>query len=64
MYLTTRTRLYISYVISRLSRYTNNPNTLHWTALERVFKYLKDTIDYRLNYVGYPTVLEGYTDVN
>lgn len=64
VYLTTRTRLDISYAISRLSRYTNNQSILHWIALERVFEYLKSTIDYGLNYVGYPAVLERYTDAN
>ncbi|GKE96300.1 zinc finger, CCHC-type containing protein, partial [Tanacetum coccineum] len=32
--------------------------------LDRVLKYLKKTIDYRLTYTGYPLVLEGYTDAS
>ncbi|GJY78050.1 hypothetical protein Tco_0483851 [Tanacetum coccineum] len=39
-----------------------NPGTQHWQAIQRVLKYLKKTIDYRLTYTGYPLVLEGYTD--
>jgi len=40
LYLSNMTRLDITYVISRLNRYTSNPNREHWTALERVFRYL------------------------
>nr|GEX48351.1 hypothetical protein [Tanacetum cinerariifolium] len=47
---------------SKLSRYTSNLNTQHWQAIQRVMKYLKKTMDYRLIYTGYPLVLEGYTD--
>nr|GEV59503.1 zinc finger, CCHC-type [Tanacetum cinerariifolium] len=45
-------------------RYTSNPGTQHWQAIQRVLKYLKKTIDYRLTYNGYPSVLEGYTDAS
>ncbi|GJS12102.1 zinc finger, CCHC-type containing protein [Tanacetum coccineum] len=30
----------------------------------RVLKYLKKTMDYRLMYTGYPSMLEGYTDAS
>ncbi|GKD29694.1 hypothetical protein Tco_1240472 [Tanacetum coccineum] len=33
----------------------------HWQAIQRVLKYLKKTMDFRLTYIGYPSVLEGYT---
>nr|GFA90527.1 zinc finger, CCHC-type [Tanacetum cinerariifolium] len=33
-------------------------------GLARVLKYLKKTMDYRLVYSGYPSVLEGYTDAS
>ncbi|GJS32519.1 zinc finger, CCHC-type containing protein [Tanacetum coccineum] len=43
--------------------YTSNPGvTQHWQAIQWVLKYLKKTMDYRLIYTGYPSVLEGYTD--
>ncbi|GKF50360.1 hypothetical protein Tco_0146827, partial [Tanacetum coccineum] len=44
--------------------YTSNPGTQHWQAIQRVRKYLKKTIDFRLAYIGYPSVLEGYTDAS
>ncbi|GJZ11525.1 hypothetical protein Tco_0546284, partial [Tanacetum coccineum] len=34
----------------------------HWHAITRVFKYLKDTMNDGLSYVGYSSVLEGYSD--
>ena len=38
----------IAYAVDRLGRYTNNPDHSHWIALERVFRYLKGTINYVL----------------
>ncbi|GKC54055.1 hypothetical protein Tco_1076800, partial [Tanacetum coccineum] len=48
----------------KLSRYTSNLGTQHWQAIHRVLKYLKKTMDYRLTYNGYPSVLKGYTDAS
>nr|GEX11728.1 hypothetical protein [Tanacetum cinerariifolium] len=43
-------------------KYTSNPSTQYWQAIQWVLKYLKKMIDYRLTYTGYPSVLEGYID--
>ncbi|GKC53064.1 zinc finger, CCHC-type containing protein [Tanacetum coccineum] len=51
-----------AFAVGKLSRYTSNPSTQHWQAIQRVLKYLKKTMDYKLTYTGYPLVLEGYTD--
>ena len=64
LYLANRTRPNIAYAISRPSRYNSNPSISHWTALERVFRYLKSTFFYELKFVSYPAVLEGYTEAN
>ncbi|GJU73976.1 zinc finger, CCHC-type containing protein [Tanacetum coccineum] len=64
IYAMTSTRPYISYVVGKLSRYTNNPSTHQWHAIMRVFKYLKKTMNYGLSYVGFPSVLEGYSDAS
>ncbi|KAJ9538837.1 hypothetical protein OSB04_031570 [Centaurea solstitialis] len=64
MYAMTSTRLDIAYAVGRLSRYTSNPSTQHWQAIQRVFKYLKGTMDYGLCYFGYPSILEGYSDAS
>jgi hypothetical protein len=50
--------------VSKLSWFTSNLGDDHWRALERVMHYLDDTIDYRIHYFGYLTVLEGYNDAN
>nr|GEY54238.1 zinc finger, CCHC-type [Tanacetum cinerariifolium] len=44
--------------------YTSNPGSQHWQAIQRVLKYLKKTMNYRLVYSGYPSMLEGYTDAS
>ena len=64
MYAMISTRPDIAYAVGRLSRYTSNPSSYHWQALNRVFKYLKGTMNYGLVYSGYPSVLEGYSDAS
>nr|GEV90832.1 zinc finger, CCHC-type [Tanacetum cinerariifolium] len=59
MYSMTCTRPDIAFDVGKLSRYTSNPGTQHWQAIQRVLKYLKKTMDYRLVYFGYPSVLEA-----
>ena len=58
------TRPDIAYTIGRLSRYTQSPNYDYWTAVRRVLKYLRDTINYGLCFSGFPSVLEGFSDAN
>ena len=62
IYLTSCTRLDISYLVSKLSSYTSNPGAKHWQGIIRVLKYFHFTRDYELHYSRYPTVLEGYND--
>nr|GEZ39361.1 hypothetical protein [Tanacetum cinerariifolium] len=64
MYAMTSNRPDIAYAVGRLSRFTSNPSRQHWKAITRVYKYLKGTKDYGLSYVGYPSVLEGYSDAS
>ncbi|GJV38059.1 zinc finger, CCHC-type containing protein [Tanacetum coccineum] len=51
-------------LVGKLSKYTSNPGTQHWKAIQQVLKYLNKTMDYSLIYTGYPSVLEGYTDAS
>ncbi|XP_075666807.1 secreted RxLR effector protein 161-like [Castanea sativa] len=64
MFLTNCTRLDITYVVGRLSRYIHNPSIEHWDAISKLLGYLKETFDFGLSYYGYPTVLERYCDAN
>ncbi|GKC93912.1 hypothetical protein Tco_1159354, partial [Tanacetum coccineum] len=64
MYAMTSTGPDIAYAVGRLSRFTSNPSRHHWHVITRVFKYLKGTMNYGLSYVGYPSVLKGYSDAS
>nr|GEV18114.1 hypothetical protein [Tanacetum cinerariifolium] len=64
MYAMTCTMHDIAFAVGKQSRYSSNPSTQHWKAVQRVLKYLKKTIDYSLSYTGYPLVLVGYTNAS
>ena len=64
MYLASATHPDISFVISKLSRFTSNPRDDHWRGIDRVIRYLKGTMSYGIHYSVYPGVLEGYSDSN
>jgi len=57
-------RLDIAYAVGKLSRYTHSPNHGHWDALARLMRYLRGTMDYGIEYNGFPVVLEWYSDAN
>jgi len=54
----------IAYAVGRLHRYTQCPNQEHWNALGRLMRYLRGSMDYAIEYSGFPSVLEGYSDAN
>ena len=58
MHLKNFSKPYIAYSVCRLSRCTNNPNNDHWSALARLMKYLRGTMNYGILYSGFPAVLE------
>ncbi|GKA14691.1 hypothetical protein Tco_0694337 [Tanacetum coccineum] len=60
----TCTRPDIAYVVGRLSSHISSHGKEHWDAVNRAFKYLKQTMDYGLEYRGDQSVLEGYTDAS
>ncbi|GJV68924.1 retrovirus-related pol polyprotein from transposon TNT 1-94 [Tanacetum coccineum] len=64
MYVMTCIRPNIAFIVGKLSMYTSNLGTQHWQAIQRVLKYLKKAMDYSLIYIGYPSVLEEYTDAS
>ncbi|KAK4400305.1 Retrovirus-related Pol polyprotein from transposon TNT 1-94 [Sesamum angolense] len=63
MFLMNYTRPDIAYAVSRLSRYTHNPNKEHWDAFRRLLKYLKVQLTC-LYFNKYPGVLEEFCDAN
>ncbi|KAL7613364.1 hypothetical protein Lser_V15G08995 [Lactuca serriola] len=62
MYVMTSTIPDIAFDVGKLSGYTSIPSAQHWQELNRVFKYLKGTIDYGLSYLRCPSVLKGYSN--
>ena len=54
MYAMVCTRPDIAYVVGVLSRYMSKPGKEHWTAIKRVFRYLRGTTDYAICYQGRP----------
>ncbi|KAA3471288.1 Retrovirus-related Pol polyprotein from transposon TNT 1-94 [Gossypium australe] len=64
MFLMNYTQPDIAYAVSRLSRYTHNPNNEHRNALKHLLKYLKGILSWELKFVSYPVILKGYCDAN
>jgi hypothetical protein len=46
------TRLDLAFTISTLSKYCINPGPQHALAVQRVFRYLKKTLNYRVTFGG------------
>ena len=64
MYAMHCTRPDIAFSVCKLSRFTINPSIDHWKAIGRVLGYLKRTINYRLLYNTFPSVVEGYSNAS
>lgn len=64
MYLAIGTRPDIAYTVSRLSQYNKNPKEVHWTAIKRLFRYLKGTVDYCLKFESGNGKLNACTDAS
>lgn len=52
MYLAVGTRPDLSYVVSVLNKFLEQPSSTHWTAAKRVLKYLKGTLNVGITYNG------------
>lgn len=63
MYLTIATHPNISYAVNQLAQYTSNPKPLHWTAVKRIFRYLKYMKNTTLTYGGKDTKIKN-SDLN
>ena len=64
LYLTTRTRPDLAFAVGRCSRYASNPGPIHFKALDRIWKYLIYSIDYKLEYQPKDLDLLGYCDAD
>ena len=50
MYAGTQTRPDLSYALSLISRYLHNPDSTHVVVVQHIFRYVKDTLDYDVEY--------------
>jgi hypothetical protein len=67
IYLMVSTRPDISYTVSVLSRFMQEPRELHWRCVKRLLRYIKTTKDYCLIYTKNKTSkyeLVGYSDAD
>ena len=69
MYAMVCTRPDIAHVVGVLSRFMSNPGKEHWTAVKRVFRYLRGTSNYGLCYQGRPGLermldIRGFVDAD
>lgn len=51
LHLSNWTRPDITFAVNSAAKYTSNPNKEHWIAVKRIFRYLKGTANYGINYV-------------
>jgi hypothetical protein len=52
MYAMLATRPDLAYSVGVLSKHAATPGEVHWTALKRVYRYLRGTVNIRLKYQG------------
>ncbi len=65
LYAASHTRPDISYGVSYLSRFMENPSEEHWNYAKRILRYLKGTATYGILFDGRkPFTIEGYTDAD
>lgn len=65
LYLAQGTRPDIAFAVNDVSRFNSNFGKAHWTAVKRIFRYLKGTIDWKLRYEkSGKSQLTGFSDAD
>ena len=64
MYAGVQTRPDISFIVNSLAKYMKNPAWIHWNAVKKIFKYLKNTKNKGLFYSGSDNKLIAYCDAD
>uniref|UniRef100_A0AAV1TT31 Polyprotein n=1 Tax=Peronospora matthiolae TaxID=2874970 RepID=A0AAV1TT31_9STRA len=65
MHLTTATRPDIAYAVGYVSRFMENPQQEHWTAVKRIFRYLQGTKSHGLRFQPSNKIdFRGYSDAD
>ena len=60
----TITCLDISLAVNQVCQFMHQPTTTHWTAVKRILRFLKHTLDHELLYCSGPLRLEAYSDAD
>jgi hypothetical protein len=64
MYASVATRPDISFAVSTLSQFLDNPGRAHWDAMKHVLRYLSGTQDFELTYSIERHDMLGFTDTD
>jgi hypothetical protein len=64
MYAAMGTRPDITFGVTTIAQFMDNPGWVHWEAVKRIFRYLKGTKDYELVYGGEKKDLLGFVDAD
>ncbi len=64
MYASQGTQPDISFAVTKLSKFLQNPGMAHWKAAKHVFRYLKGTLDWKLSFGEVEKELAGWVDVD
>ena len=64
LYLSTRSRPDLAFAVGNAARYCSQPSQQHWSAVKRIFRYLRGTTDLGLLYQPDNADLAGYSDAD
>ena len=64
MYVMLNTRFDIVYFVFVINRYVFNFDETHWTIVKRIFRYLKNTLHFRLIFLNFLRFLIDWIDVD
>ena len=64
LYLLTRSRPDLAFAVGNAARYCSQPSQQHWSAVKRIFRYLRGTTDLGLLYQPDNADLAGYSDAD
>lgn len=65
LYLSTKTRPDITFAVCNVAKYCSKPTTKHWSAVKRIFRYIRGTCDLGILYDGQNSnSCIGYSDAD
>lgn len=64
LFLVQGTRPDLAFAVSDVSRFNKSHGVAHWTAVKRILRYLKGTIEYRIKYKFSNEPINGFVDAD